>query len=170
MTSIVRLLVSTFHPATGSVRAGEVVEVPSDLGEHWTNNNIAEDAAGQEVTRRTASEAPTGQDGPNEFGQWPDPRPLDAPDPQQPQAGGRYSSMTSRSDLGMAPPIPPTTAEGEPTVAEPTSGPMTGENELAAAPQPTSGDVPFTAEGTMRTEPEPAAASPAPDPQQQPPA
>jgi hypothetical protein len=187
MTSIVKMLRSTFHPATGSVRAGEVVEVPHELGDHWTNNNIAEDATGQDVTRKTATEAPTGQDGPNEYGQWPAARALGEPDPAPAPGAGRFSAMTGRSNMGMA--APATTAEGQPTVAEPTSGPMTPENaERPPVPttaegqptvaEPTSGpmtpanaeqpasnpDVPFTAEGTMHTEPEPSSApQPAPE-------
>ena len=182
MTSIIRLLISTFHPATGSVRAGEVVEVPSELAEHWTNNQIAEDASGQEVTRHTAVESPTGQDGPNEFGQWPDPRPLGEPNPT-PVPAGRFSSMIGRQEAGMAPAAPPpTTTDGQSTVAEPTSGPMTPElvpnADVPVTPQgeptvaePTSGPMTGRLPTTPTPEPAPApTTAPAPEPPPQTPA
>lgn len=141
MTKVIELLLSTFHPATGSVRTGEVVEVPDELAAHWTNNNIAKDAEGQEVTRNTATEAPTGQDGPNEFGQWPEARALGEPDPAAAPGAGRFSSMIGRREAGMAAPATPTPADGQPGVAEPTSGPMT-----ASATDPNA-NIPTTAEG-----------------------
>jgi hypothetical protein len=51
MSTLVRLLHDTIHNLTGSVRRGDVVEVPDDLATHWTGQGLAEEAKGAKPTR-----------------------------------------------------------------------------------------------------------------------
>lgn len=122
MSSIVRMLQNTIHNLTGPLRRGDVVEVPEDLATHWTDQKLAEDAAGAELTEGV----PQVEDS---EGHWaPDQAEIDR------RAQNRPPDTTigaiTRADVGGGP-------STQPTVAEPTSGPMTGENGAVAPPAPT---------------------------------
>lgn len=131
MTTLIRMLSNTIHSFTGSVRRGDVVEVPDDLATHWTDQGLAEHAQGAEPTRGVPMVE-------NEQGQWVEDQDEIARRNENKPPDARIGAIT-RADVGGGPST--TFPANEPTVAEPTSGPMTGRNEAQAPAAPTVGEV-----------------------------
>jgi hypothetical protein len=153
VTTIIRMLSNTIHSAFGSVRRGDVLEVPDDVATHLTENQLAEKADGAEPTRGV----PMVEDG---DGHWaPDQEEINRRAENRPP-DTRIGAIT-RTDVGGGPST--TFPANAPTVAEPTSGPMTGENGAEAPAAPTVGEVANPGEpGTVPDQ----NAQPAPEQQQ----
>jgi hypothetical protein len=149
MTTLIRMLANTIHSALGSVRRGDVVDVPDDIAAHLTENRLAEEAQGAEPTRGTPMVEDT-------EGHWvEDQAEIDRRNANRPP-DARIGAIT-RADVGGGPST--TFPANAPTVAEPTSGPMTDENGAEAPAAPTVGEV--ANPGDPGTVPDQGAAQPA---------